>query len=57
MKELVKPKCSCGLEMDVVEFIGYYKQFKYFDLHKDCNCGDSKDANDYKEDRVEIDNY
>lgn len=58
MSEPIKPKCSCGLEMQVVRFYGYYKQFKYFELHKDCKCGTHNDANRYeKEDRKVYDDY
>lgn len=33
-----KPKCKCGLDMIVIEYIGYYDSFKFWGFDEKCKC-------------------
>jgi hypothetical protein len=41
-KKTKKPKCKCGEEMVVVEYVGYYDRFTYWDCpNTSCSLLDS----------------
>lgn len=51
--KIKKPLCACGLEMQVIHYMGYYDEFKYFHFHPKCTCEGCKDPDLIEPDVVE----
>lgn len=48
-----KPKCACGKEMIVVEYVGYYDSFKYWKFHDECECPNVSDVGNFTRDSLQ----
>lgn len=46
IEEKDRPTCSCGEKMVIVEYNGYYDQFKFFDCYNCTIAPDDYEADD-----------
>lgn len=47
-----KPKCNCGLDMVVIEFKGYYDNFKFWGFDDKCECTKNIRVRDFEADET-----
>lgn len=47
-----KPKCTCGLDMIVVEHVGYYDSFKFWEFDEKCTCTKNVKVEDFESDKT-----
>lgn len=40
-----RPVCSCGVKMKLIEYAGYYEEFRYWDCE---NCDQGREIQDRK---------
>lgn len=52
-----KPKCSCGLDMIVIEYKGYYDNFKFWGFDEKCRCTKGIRVRDFEPDKIKMGAY